>query len=127
MKVVVKKIAPSTTKARNASDGRWYYSPVWLEFEEEVKKSVGTKRVPEEWKYFDVTITVDQKNRRGKLACRLKTTLDALTHAEFWKDDRQVAKITIKYGTISRDRTTIEVKEAKEKWQKSKQTTLGQC
>lgn len=115
MKVVVKKIAPSSTKARNASDGHWYYSPVWLEFEEEVKKSVGDLRVPD-WKYFDVVITVDQKYRRGKLACRLKTTLDALTHAKFWKDDRQVAKITIKYGRLKSDRTTIEVKEAKKKW-----------
>lgn len=116
MKVTVKKIAPSSTKARNASDGHWYYSPVWLDFEAAMKKAVGRKRVPEKWKYFDVLITVDQKDRRGKLSCRLKTTLDALTHAEFWKDDRQVANIAIKYGRLDVDRTTIEVTEAKEKW-----------
>lgn len=116
MKIVVKKIAPSAMKARNMSDGHWYVNPLAVEFEEALKEAVGERRVPDEWQYYNVTITIDRKSDRGKLACRLKVTLDALNHSGFWKDDRQVAKLTLKYGKLGRERTTIDVKEAKRKW-----------
>lgn len=115
MKVVVNKVAPSSAKAKNSSGGWWYVNPAAVAFVDAVKEAI-VERVPDEWKYYDVSIVIDRKQDRGKLACRLKVTLDALTHSGFWKDDRYVAKLSLKYGKLGRDRTTIVVKEAKKKW-----------
>lgn len=116
MKFYVNMIAPSTMKARNASDGHWYVNPAAVEFEEAIKKADGDRRVPDEWTFYNLKITIDRKADRGKLACRLKVTLDSLNHSKVWKDDRYVAKLSLKYGKLGRDRTTIEITEAKRKW-----------
>ena len=53
MKFYVNMIAPSTMKARNASDGHWYVNPAAVEFEEAIKKAVGDRRVPDEWTFYN--------------------------------------------------------------------------
>lgn len=105
-------IAPSQKKARRP-DGSWYNNPVWEKFIEATAEEVG-ERV--EWKWFNVEITVTRKTRSMRLACRLKTTLDALTRAKFWNDDRGVAKIVIKYGSWKKEQTVVKVTEAAKKW-----------
>lgn len=114
MKLVFPDIAPSTTKARRA-DGTWYKSPQSEDWDALVARVVGEQRAPA-WEWFDVVIVVDLKVKRGKLACRVKQTLDAITRAKFWKDDRCVSSIVLRYGALGRNRTTVYLKEGRRKF-----------
>lgn len=113
MRITVKGYPPSVAKARRP-DGSWYRSPKADEWDAAVAKAVKGRKAPKG--FLATKITVEQPDERGKLSCRIKLTLDALTHCGFWGDDRDVASIVVAYGKKRDRRVIIDVKEAKRKW-----------
>lgn len=113
LRITVKGYPPSAAKARRP-DGSWYRSPKADEWDAAVAKAVKGRKAPKGW--LATKITVEQPDERGKLSCRIKLTLDALTHCGFWDDDRTVASIVVKYGRKRDRRVIIEVREVKAKW-----------
>ena len=118
LKIVAKGVPPSVAKARRPN-GTWYRSPKADAWDEAVATACAGRIVDPDWKFYSVKITVEQSSERGKLACRIKLTLDALTHCGFWKDDAPVASIVVRYGKKRIEpRVVIEVSEAKRKWKR---------
>lgn len=113
LRITAKGSPPSAAKARRP-DGSWYRSPKADEWDAVVAKAVKGRKAPKGW--LAVKITVEQPDERGKLSCRIKLALDALTHCGFWDDDRTVASIVVKYGRKRDRRVIYEVREVKSKW-----------
>lgn len=85
-------------KTRN---GRVYLNPVYKEFKEIVALSIRGLRIPDDWPFCCVDITVFPLRRNGDADNYIKSTLDALTAAGFWKDDKVVAEVRCRFGAPS--------------------------
>lgn len=74
-------------------------------------------KAPEDWRYYKVEIVVEPKRRQGDVDNRIKPVLDALTKAGFWKDDKDVAFVSCRFGRVNKEgRTTVVVSEMFEKF-----------
>lgn len=105
---------------QNYKTGKTYLSPVYRQFCALVGLIVRQKnlRMPNDWPYCAVKITVHPKTRRGDVDNRIKPTLDALTKAGFWKDDKCVAETTARFGKPDKKGCVlITVEKREEKFQ----------
>ena len=81
-----------------------YLNPKYREFCQIVYYTVITERLkmPDDWKYCYVFITLHPKRRIGDADNYNKPISDALTKAGFWRDDKCVADIRAKFGSIDK-------------------------
>lgn len=78
---------------RNAG-GKVYKTPVVLAFRKNLAYAAFGKRVPTEWPACHVKLWVRPKRNVGDVDNFIKSTLDAITAAGVWKDDRIVASVS---------------------------------
>ena len=62
---------------------------------------------------LSITIKINPSSKRKwDLDNRLKSLLDALTHAKVWEDDSLIYKLTVEKGEVIKDgKTTIEIEK----------------
>ena len=99
-------------KTRN---GRVYLNPAYKAFKEIVALSIRGLRIPDDWAFCCVDITVFPLRRNGDVDNYIKSTLDALTSSGFWKDDKVVAEVRCRFGAISEHGATLVIVERREK------------
>ena len=113
-------VPPSANRIwlQNRRLGRVYLSPQYRTFKSLVKIQCAQTRIPQDWRYCAVSITVHPRSRRGDVDNRIKAVLDALTDAGFWMDDKVVAEVTARFGRPDKDGCTlIEITERSEKYE----------
>lgn len=89
---------------QNYRTNRTYLNPKYREFCKIVyyKVLADRLRLPKDWKYCYVELTLHPKRRVGDADNYNKPTLDALTKAGFWDDDKRVADVRAKFGSVDK-------------------------
>lgn len=88
---------------QNHRTGQTYLNPQYKNFREITALTVGRGRMPQDWKYCSVSITIFPRRRIGDADNRIKATLDALTYARFWPDDKVVAEVIARFGKVDKN------------------------
>lgn len=102
---------------RNPNSNKPFFSPTYKKFKDLVAWKCMNLKMPKEWKFCSVELVVHLKKRVGDIDNRIKPTLDALTRAGFWDDDKCVAEVHARFGRIDKDGSLlIIVRECIEKF-----------
>ena len=76
--------------------------------------------LPKEWEWYNVEIVVSPRTRNGDVDNRIKATLDALTKAHFWDDDKKVSQVSCRFVAPSvKGKTWIRISEGRSKFEAS--------
>lgn len=105
--VEIPATAPSANRLWRGGNGRTYLSKDAVAFYNLVRACLSGRRAPESWKFYDVEIHISPTRRSGDVDNRIKPTLDALTHAGFWEDDKRVARVSADFSLPSKDGGTV--------------------
>lgn len=102
---------------RNPNSNKPFFSPSYKAFKDLVAWRCTGRKFPKEWKWASVELIFHMKTRSGDVDNRIKPTLDALTQAGFWEDDKCVAEVHARFGRIDKKGSVlIIVRECKEKF-----------
>lgn len=108
---------PTANHIWQASGRRQFLSKEANAWNKLVALELAGATVPKDWRYYKVEIVVEPKRRQGDVDNRIKPVLDALTKAGFWKDDKDVAFVSCRFGRVNKEgRTTVYVSELFEKF-----------
>ena len=76
--------------------------------------------LPKSWEYYKVEIVVSPRSHNADVDNRIKATLDALTKAHFWDDDKRVSEVSCRFVAPSRyGKTWIRISEGRPKFEES--------
>lgn len=84
---------------QNYKTGKTYLNPKYRDFKKFVALTLAGKKLPSSWPYCYVKIVVHPRRRAGDADNYTKPTLDALTAAGFWVDDKVVADVRARFGS----------------------------
>lgn len=102
---------------RNPNSNKPFFSPTYKKFKDLVRLKCLTVKPPKDWKFYSVEIIVHPKKRVGDVDNRIKPTLDALTQAGFWDDDKRVATVSARFGRVDKEGSVLViVRECLEKF-----------
>lgn len=102
---------------RNPNSNKPFFSPTYKKFKDLVAWKCANVKMPKEWSFCTVEMVFHLKKRVGDIDNRIKPTLDALTQAGFWPDDKCVAGVIARFGRIDKDGSVlIVVRECQEKF-----------
>ena len=113
MNIKIHGTAPAGLSCRRPN-GTWYRNPEIAKWDAAVAKATEGLTAPP-YRYYAVTIAVPRV-KGSFLSARVKQTLDALTRTGFWKDDRLVGSIVVKFAKSSENATSVTIREAQRKW-----------
>ena len=111
MMIKIPALAPANRKCRRPT-GSWYVNPESERFDAITAEAASGMKAPD-CDFYAVVVTVSPRGPGSKLSARVKQTFDALTRCGFWKDDRQVVSLVLKYGSGVKTETKVSVREAK--------------
>lgn len=119
IELYIPMIPPSANKIwrRNPKSNKPFFSGEYKKFKDLVAWKCVGRKLPKEWRWCSVELIFHMKTRSGDVDNRIKPTLDALTQAGFWADDKCVAEVHARFGRIDKDGSVlIVVRECKEKF-----------
>jgi len=125
--LAIPSIPPSVNRIwRRNPRGGMYLSKEAVDFNRLLAASVARTRVPKEWNFYSVEITLEPSRCVGDVDNYIKATLDGLTKAGFWSDDSRVARVSCEFGEIRKKnpRTLVRVSEVFKKFGSKKKTLL---
>ncbi len=118
--VVIPCVPPSTNRIWRKRVGGFYLDEPAQRFRRAMFVTLKKNKIePPDWPYFCVDVVIEPTIRSGDVDNRIKTILDSLTWAKFWKDDKYVAKVSCAFGPVDhagRGKTTITISPMKEKY-----------
>ena len=93
IRIHVDTVPPSANHVWRVGAGRMYLTPEARRFFRAVAAAAWNVYKPDSWDAVDVSIYVRPKRRAGDVDNWIKPTLDAITRAGVWNDDRCVASV----------------------------------